>query len=136
MKRHEARGCIYLLWSYRAVKVLAVTVETVDEIVPWLYEVEDDWYEDEAVVFMSILLAGFFLTLRSIKSEIKAGFDMFLSLTRSLPVSMSTTEDMDGRTFGSSWVQRRPIFRNLQASSASKSPFSDSSTSVTSSFRW
>lgn len=125
-----------MLWSYRAVKVLAVTVETVDEIVPWLYEVEDDWYEDEAVVFMSILLAGFFLTLRSIKSEIKAGFDMFLSLTRSLPVSMSTTEDMDGRTFGSSWVQRRPIFRNLQASSASKSPFSDSSTSVTSSFRW
>lgn len=97
-------------------------------------EVDDVLYEDE--VFKSnVVLSWFFRTLRSIKSEIKAGFVIVLSSTFISPVSILTTEDMDGRHFGDSWVQRRPIFRNLHACSASNSPFRDVSTSATSSFR-
>lgn len=74
-------------------------------------------------------------TFRSMKSVIKPGFVILSSLTTFLPFSILTTVDMDGLSFARSWVQRRPIFRNLQASSASKSPSSDVSTSPTSSFR-
>ena len=122
---------VYILWSYCAVKVAVVAaVEGGDDmVVSW----GDVLYV--YVVLISTLLSCFLLTLRSIKSEIKAGFVMLLSSTTISPVSILTTEDMDGRSFGESWVQRRPIFRNLQACSASNSPFSDISTSPTNSFR-
>lgn len=74
-------------------------------------------------------------TLRSMKSEIKTGFLILLSSICCSPVSIFTMVDMEGRCLGLSCVQRRPTFKNLQASSASNSPFSAVSTSPTSSLR-
>ena len=121
-----------MLWSYCTVKVVAPTLEAANDIVvSWLCDADDALLEDE--VFVSIFFCV--LILRSIKSEIKPGFVSLLSSTSISPMSILTTEDMDGRSFGLCWVQRRPIFRNLQASSASKSPFSDMSTSSANSLR-
>lgn len=58
-------------------------------------------------------------TFRSMKSEMSPGFVTFSSLTSSMPISIFTTVDMDGRSFGVSCVHRRAIFKNRQASSAS-----------------
>ncbi|KAG5546805.1 hypothetical protein RHGRI_018841 [Rhododendron griersonianum] len=67
------------------------------------------------------------------KSEIRAGFVISFPSMSISPVNILTTVDMEGRRFGASWVQRRPIFKNLQATSASNSPFNDASTNPTSS---
>lgn len=58
-------------------------------------------------------------TFRSMKSEMSPGFVTFSSLTSSMPISIFTTVDIDGRSFGVSCVHRRAIFKNRQASSAS-----------------
>ena len=71
-------------------------------------------------------------TLMPMSSEMRPGLDI-LSSTSASPVSMLTTVDMVGRDFGMSWVQSRPILRNLQTSSMSKSPFNDVSTASASS---
>ena len=71
-------------------------------------------------------------TLMPMSSEMRPGLDISSSTSAS-PVSMLTTVDMAGRDFGMSWVQRRPTLRNLQASSMSKSPFNDMSTTSASS---
>lgn len=119
---------VQMLRSYTAVKVIP------DDIVElsWISE-PDDKLSD--TFFASGTGLGSLLILRSMKSEIRPGFVIALESTSISPISIFTTLDMDGRSFGVSWVQRRPIFRNLQASSASKAPFNDSSTSPTSSFR-
>lgn len=121
--------------SYCAVKVVDVTVEASDDIVefPRMFDPEDRLSEDTPSLF-PFFSSGFF-TFRSMKSEISPGFVIFLSSILISPVSIFTTVDMDGRSFGLSCVQSRPIFRYLQASSASKSPFKDKSTSRTSSPR-
>ena len=85
-----------MLSSYIAAKVVVVAN---DMVLSWLSE-EEVVYIDE--FFISILLSSFLLTLRSIKSEIKAGFVILLSSTSIFPVSILTTEDMDGRCFGDS----------------------------------
>lgn len=121
--------------SYCPVKVAVVTVEVPDDIVefPRLCDPEDRLSEVIPSLFC-LFFSGLF-TLRSMKSEISPGFVIFLSSMLISPVSIFTTVDMDGRSFGLSCVQSRPIFRYLQASSASKSPFNDISTSRTSSPR-
>lgn len=71
-------------------------------------------------------------TFRSMKSEIRPGFMISMSVSVS-PVSILMTVDMVGLTFGTSWVQMRPTFKNLQASSGLKSPFREVSTIFTNS---
>lgn len=75
-----------------------------------------------------------FLTLRSMKSEIRPGFVISRSTSLS-PVSILTTVDIEGRSFGLSCVHRRPTLKNLHASSASKSSFREVSTILTISLR-
>lgn len=85
------------------------------------------------VLFISSSGLGAVLILRSMKSEINPGFVIFLSSQFISPVSIFTTVDMDGRSFGLSCVHKRPIFKNLHASSASNSPFKNVSTNTTNS---
>lgn len=129
---------VYMLWSNFAVKVVVEALEAAkDDMVvvpPWLPEVEEALYED-GVSILSILLFFGSLILRSITSDIKPGFVILLSSTSISPVSILTTVDIVGLSLGVSWVQRRPIVRILQASSASKSPFNDMSTNPTNSLR-
>lgn len=121
-----------MLRSYDAVNVVAVVEFPDDKVeLSWLSKLEDSVWE--GVIFVLYLVLGGPRTLRSMKSEIKPGFVILLSSTSFSPVSILTTVDMEGRSFGVSWVHSKPIFRNLQASSASNSPFNDESTSTTSS---
>lgn len=127
---------VYKLWSYLTVKVAVVLVlAAYDMVLPWLSEAEDALQEDEPLVSLSTPFLSA-LILRSIKSEINPGFVILLSSMSISPVSILTTEDIGGRSLDVSWVQRSPTFRNVQASSASKCPSKDASTSPTSSFRW
>lgn len=123
---------VQMLRSYTAVKVTVALVVVPDDIVElsWRSETDDKLWD---TMFFGSGLSSL-LILRSMKSEIRPGLVIGLESTFISPVSIFTTLDMDGRSFGVSWVQRRPIFKNMQASSASKSPFRDSSTSPTSSF--
>lgn len=73
------------------------------------------------------------LSFISINSENNPGFAMTMSLISISPVSILTTVDIVGRSFGMSWVQRRPILRNLHASSMLTSPSNDASTNSSSS---
>jgi len=123
-----------MLRLYNSVNAVMVTLDEFSDVnieVSWLSDPEDTLKDVEAD---ALVLEGA-RTLRSMKSEIRPGFVIFLSSKFFRPVSILTTVDMEGRRFGSSWVQRRPIFRNLQASSALKSPFNDASTRETSSLR-
>ena len=123
-----------MLRLYNSVKAVMVTLDEFSDVnieVSWLSDPEDTLNDVEAD---ALVLEGA-RTLRSMKSEIRPGFVIFFSSTFFRPESILTTVDMEGRRFGSSWVQRRPIFRNLQASSALKSPFNDASTRETSSLR-
>lgn len=61
------------------------------------------------------------LTLSSIKSLSSPGFVIFSKLTSFSSVSILATVDIEGRSFTVSCVQRSPTFKNLQASSTSKS---------------
>ncbi|KAK7848945.1 hypothetical protein CFP56_003999 [Quercus suber] len=118
-----------MLRSYNVVKVPALVVPDNKAELSRLSDPEDALEE-------VMVASGFFWaprTLRSMKSEIKPGFVILLSSKSILPLNILTTVDMDGRSFGASCVQRRPIFRNLQASSTSKSPLSAVSTSTTNS---
>ncbi|KAL3612695.1 hypothetical protein D5086_003715 [Populus alba] len=124
-----------MLRLYNSVKAVMVTLDEFSDVnieVSWLSDKEDTLNDVEAD---ALVLEEGARTLRSMKSEIRPGFVIFLSSTFFRPESILTTVDMEGRRFGSSWVQRRPIFRNLQASSALKSPFNDASTRETSSLR-
>lgn len=73
------------------------------------------------------------LAFGGMRSESRPGFVISLSFTCISPSSIPTTVDIDGRSFGMSWVQRRPILRNLQASSTLKSSFSNASTNLSNS---
>jgi hypothetical protein len=82
----------------------------------------DDSGDDRAMIEVSsvddvALLRSF----RSPKSLITSGLLIVSVSTSASPLSMATTADMPGRRFVPSWVQRSPIFRNLQASSTSRS---------------
>lgn len=123
-----------LLRSYIELKVMVP-----NEVA--MYSDEDELYsfpnpEDDAldVFFIS---ASYFWPLPSSfvfnNSESMPGFDISSSFTCISPSSILTTVDMDGRSFGMSWVQRRLIFRNLVASSTSKFSFNDVSTNLSSS---
>lgn len=126
---------VYMLWSCFKVKVevVAALEAANDIVVPWLSELEEALYEDGKVSKPIFFLGS--LIFKSITSEIKPGFVILLSLTSISAVSILTTEDMVGRCLGVSWVQRRAIFKYLQASSALNPPFSDMSTNCTNSFR-
>lgn len=91
------------------------------------------------VFFLGSLLAdgvllGLLLTFRSMKSEMRPGFVILSSSISISPDNILTTFDITGRSFGLSWVHKRPIFKYLQASSGSKSLFISVSTSSTNSF--
>ncbi|CAL5041350.1 unnamed protein product [Urochloa decumbens] len=60
-------------------------------------------------------------SVKSLKSLITSGLLIISVHTSTSPFSMATTADMPGRLFVTSWVQRSPTFRNLQASSTSRS---------------
>ncbi|KVI10309.1 hypothetical protein Ccrd_011331 [Cynara cardunculus var. scolymus] len=75
-----------------------------------------------SLVPQAVVLFGLLLILRSMKSEMRPGFVILPSSTFISPDNILTTVDITGRSFGLSWVHKRPIFKYLQASSASKSP--------------
>lgn len=125
-KSHSHMVEIQMLRSHIAVNVMvAWDVVSDDKFELFMSEPEDR--------VISSFGSGLVLIFRSMKSEIKLGLVILLSSTSFSPVSIFTTVDIAGRSFGMSWVQRRLIFKNLQASSASKSPFSAVSTSPTNS---
>jgi len=123
-----------MLRPYNPVKVVGVAVDEFSDDKIELSSISDPENALKDVVADALVLKGA-RTLRSMKSEIRPGFIILLSSRSFWPVSILTTVDMEGRSFGLSWVQSRPIFRNLQASSASKSPSNAVSTRATSSLR-
>jgi len=84
-----------------------------------LPEVEDEFFISH-LLFWSFppFCFGILSPLKLVNSDSKPGFDI-LSFTSISPINIMTTVDMDGRCFGTPWMQRRPIFRELQASSTS-----------------
>lgn len=70
---------------------------------------------------LDLFIGSLFLILRSIKFSIIPGFTIFSESTPFSPVSNLMTVDIEGRSVIASCVHRSPIFRNLHASSISKS---------------
>jgi hypothetical protein len=122
--------------SYIELKVMVAT-----EVVMCPDDEDDELYSFpkpvDAVSDEFFISALYFWPLLSLafgcmRSESRPGFVISLSFTCTSPSSILTTMDMVGRSFGMSWVQRRPIFRNLQASSM-KSSSNDASTNLSNS---
>ena len=125
MREVEVSFTIQLLRSYIELKVIVACVIVVfpdDEELSCFPETVEG--EGDAL---------FFRILKSINSEIRPGLDIFWSSTFIAPVSIFIILDMDGLSFGTSWVQRRPTFKYLQASSILKSSSNEVSTNATSS---
>ena len=70
----------------------------------------------------------FFWFLRLTRSDNMPGSDISSSFTCISPVSNFTTVDIDGRLLGMTWVHKRDTFKNLQASTTSKSSPNNAST--------
>lgn len=101
---HQSRSDI-------AVKVMEVRVVSPDDSGDECATMEVSSVDDVALL----------RSVRSLKSLITSGLLIISVCTSSSPFSMATTADMPGRRFVTSWVQRSPTFRNLQASSTSRS---------------
>lgn len=77
-----------------------------EDILPALLEVDADVLQEES--FVCVFPRS---TLTPMNSERSPGLEIFSLSTSISPVSIFTTVDMEGRSFDTSWVQRRPIFR-------------------------
>uniref|UniRef100_A0A3B6SIM0 Uncharacterized protein n=1 Tax=Triticum aestivum TaxID=4565 RepID=A0A3B6SIM0_WHEAT len=98
---------------------MAVKVMEVRVVLP--VDDDDDGEERATMEVNSDDDVALLLSLRSLKSRITSGLVISCDSTSSSPFSIRVTVDMSGRRFVTFLVHRSPTFRNLHASSTSRS---------------